>query len=417
MSVSELTSIVGRDHARAANEMDLIDGVPARFVAAPADTGQVSALLSLASSKRWSVSPRGHGTQLDLGNPPRSVDLLLSTERLIGVGEHAPGDLVARVHAGTSLADFQNILAPAGQMLAIDPPDPGASIGGLIATNHSGPRRFRYGTIRDLLIGITVVLADGTIAKAGGKVVKNVAGYDLSKLFTGSLGTLGVIVDATFRLHPRPPSARLAQLVVTDPNAAGRAVTSIAGSQLTPTAIEIGGDAREQTVAVLFEGLETAVDEQVAATVAILERFGFTRALTGDAARKSVEGAALEGLAEESLCLKVSHLPADLALVLILITETLGRWDASFRFWGHAGSGILYLSLGPLEISAAQAVVATLRTKIREGAVVVFRADPAVKAELELWGDVGSALPLMRRVKDQFDPAGILNAGRFVGGI
>ncbi len=199
-----------------ASDLDAVGGRQARYVAAPASTAEAAALLRAAADLGLTVVPRGSGSRLHWGNPPASCDLIVDTRRLDRVLEHAAGDLVVSVQSGVRLDDLANVLATAGQRLALDPPgtadhgeiaDRGGTIGGLVATGAAGPLRFRYGGPRDLLIGITIVRADGTIAKSGGKVVKNVAGYDLGKLFAGSYGTLGLITEATFRLHSRPETA------------------------------------------------------------------------------------------------------------------------------------------------------------------------------------------------------------------
>ena len=173
--------------------------------------------MKLASREGLAVSPRGGGTKMGLGNPPRQVDLILSTARMDEIIEHVPGDQIVRAQAGLKLQDLQENLAESDQMLGMDPPERGRPSVASWRPTPPGPGGYRYGTISDLIIGINVVLPDGTVAKAGGKVVKNVAGYDLSKLFTGSLGTLGVIVEANFRLHPRPGAARTVFLEVDDP--------------------------------------------------------------------------------------------------------------------------------------------------------------------------------------------------------
>ena len=178
-------------------------GVVPSFVAFPASTDEASALLRVAAAHDLSVVPRGAGTGLGWGLPPVSCDLVIDLQAMDQVIEHAAGDLVARVQAGATMGNLASVLASAGQQLAVDAPAD-ATVGGVVATGTAGPRRFRYGAPRDLLIGITVVRADGVVAHSGGKVVKNVAGYDLGKLFSGSQGTLGLITEVTFRLHPLP---------------------------------------------------------------------------------------------------------------------------------------------------------------------------------------------------------------------
>ena len=194
-----------------AGELDAVGGRQARYVAAPGSTDEAAALLTAAAELGLTVVPRGSGSRLDWGAAPASCDLIVDTRRLDQVVEHAAGDLVVTVQAGVRLDDLAD--GPRDRRSATGPrsaapggPDArGGTVGGLIATGVAGPLRFRYGSPRDLLIGITVIRADGKITKSGGKVVKNVAGYDLGKLFTGSYGTLGLITEATFRLHPKPP--------------------------------------------------------------------------------------------------------------------------------------------------------------------------------------------------------------------
>jgi glycolate oxidase FAD binding subunit len=222
------------DEVRLAGPADAVAGVQPGLVAAPATTEQASAVLRAAAQLGLAVIPRGTATKLDWGYPPERADLIIDTTRLNQVVEHEAGDLVATVQAGVTIEQLAEVLAKAGQRLALDPParrrpsgatparyaphrtthSPGAgreaqartagTIGGILAANVAGPLRLRYGAPRDLLIGLTIVRADGTIAKSGGKVVKNVAGYDLGKLLAGSRGTLGLITQATFRLHPWP---------------------------------------------------------------------------------------------------------------------------------------------------------------------------------------------------------------------
>jgi glycolate dehydrogenase FAD-binding subunit len=184
---------------------DTVDGVPARWVAWPGSTEEVSAVLRAAARMGLRVVARGTGTRLTWGVPPTDVDLIVDTSRMGAVLAHVAGDLVVTVQAGLRMVDLQDALAPHRQRLALDS---AGTVGGTIATAASGPLRYRYGSVRDLLIGITVVRADGTVTRSGGTVVKNVAGYDLGKLYTGSLGTLGVITEAVFRLHPLPEASR-----------------------------------------------------------------------------------------------------------------------------------------------------------------------------------------------------------------
>src|SRR6266566_2265966 len=222
---------------RAAGGGDAVAGVTPRYAASPASVTEASAVMRAADEQGLAVVARGSGSRLDWGAPPRRCDLVVDTLRLDQVVEHAAGDLVARIQAGAGMRRLGEVLAAAGQQLALDPapgdgpagqgpaggePASTGTVGGTLATGTAGPRRLRYGTPRDLVIGITVVRADGTVASSGGKVVKNVAGYDLGKLFAGSYGTLGLIVEAVFRLHPLPTAAAYTTVDVAGPAEARR---------------------------------------------------------------------------------------------------------------------------------------------------------------------------------------------------
>src|ERR687893_617057 len=279
VSLEDLQKIVGEEHAREARAEDAVDGVSPSFVVEPGSVEETSELMKLASDEGLAVAPRGSGTNLSLGNTPRDLDLILSTVRMGEVIEHVPGDQVVRVQSGTRLQDLQEQLARSNQLLGIDPPEgrAGATIGGVVAANSSGPRRYRYGTIRDLIIGITVVLSDGTVAKAGGKVVKNVAGYDLSKLFTGSLGTLGIIATANFRLHPRPVAARTVGVEVAGPQQAQAAAQTIVHSQVEATAIELHYGGGEKLLTGLFGSIQRGVEAKIETASFLLRPFGEVR--------------------------------------------------------------------------------------------------------------------------------------------
>ena len=248
---------------------DAIAGVVPSFVAFPASTDEASALLRVAAAHQLAVVARGAGTGLGWGAPPASADLVIDLQAMDQVLEHAAGDLVARVQAGVTMGHLASVLASAGQELAIDAPAD-ATAGGVVATGTAGPRRLRYGAPRDLLIGITVVRADGEVAHAGGKVVKNVAGYDLGKLFCGSAGTLGLITEATFRLHPRPAAAAYltAQFGPAADDVAGAvagAVAAAAGSALVPSAVQLDIPPQASPVtrvSVLLEGTPSGVAER-----------------------------------------------------------------------------------------------------------------------------------------------------------
>jgi glycolate oxidase FAD binding subunit len=333
------------------------------------------------------------------------------------VVEHVPGDQVVRVQSGIRFGDLQERLAGSDQMLGVDPPEvgDGATVGGIVAANSSGPRRYRYGTVRDLIIGITVVLADGTVAKAGGKVVKNVAGYDLSKLFTGSLGTLGVIAECNFRLHPRPETARIVAVELPGTASAGAASQAILHAQIVPSAVELLWSDETRMLTVLIEGIPSGVEAQAETASHILRSFGEVRTLADDEAQPSSP----PGAGDDEVAVKISAPPAELAGVLDSTLGAASRLGVTPRITGHAGTGVTYVGLSGGDEEARAGVVEELREiwLRRGGSVIVREAPPAFKERVETWGPVGTRLDLTRRVKEKFDPRGVLNPGRFVGGI
>lgn len=352
----------------------------------------VAGVVAAVEGPARSILPRGSGSKLGWGALGDPVDLELDLRGVHGVTEYNPGDLVVSALAGTPLATLQDRLAEHGQWLALDPPEPAATLGGIVAAGASGPRRHRYGTARDLLIGVAVVLADGTLARAGGKVVKNVAGYDLMKLFTGSLGTLGVIVETTWRLHPRPPARRVAIFPAYD----GELVQRLLRSTLTPTAIEAVGD----RLVALFESIEPSVVAQGAAAAA----------LGADVTADLPPGFGAHPWEPGQVGLKLAYPIA----ALDQVRAALGRLGA-VRVAGRVGVGVLEAALPAIDPPALDALRAEVAA--HGGTVVVLEAPAEIKAGLDVWGPVGDALAVMRRVKEQFDPGRRLAPGRFVGGI
>lgn len=396
---------------RAAGEADTVDGVPAAFVARPADTGQTAAVLRAAADAGLAVVARGTGTKLDWGLPPERVDLLLDTSGMDRLLDHAAGDLVVHVQAGIRLDVLQETLRTAKQRLALDPlvgPAAGGpgTVGGTLATGSDGPLRHSHGAARDLVIGMTMVRADGVVARSGGRVVKNVAGYDLGKLLTGSWGTLGVVTEAIFRLHPLPLTARW--LSVTGPDAPQRALAAVR-SQAVPAAVELDRRAgADPTVAVLVDGFP----DGVAARAETL------RALLGDDVRITDTPPAWWGRPPwepEGTALRLTATLTGVGELLAALADL--PLPADVR--GSAGFGKLFAGLAAgAEPALVAQCVETLRAQRDRwgGDVVVLRAPARVREAVDAWGPV-SGLEIMRRIKHEFDPSRRLAPGRFVGGI
>ncbi len=410
----ELESIVDSSRLRAATAGDAIGGLHPQRVAEPADADEVARVLSAANRAGLAVAVRGGGSKMEWGNAPRSLELVMSTRALNRVLEHAAADMTATVEPGCTVADFQRVLAQRGQRLALDPLFPErATMGGILATNDSGALRTRFGSLRDLVIGMRVALSDGTLARSGGKVVKNVAGYDLPKLFTGSLGTLGVIVEATFRLYPLPQAERTITFAASDCGEANRFVLALMDSTLTPVAIQVrAGRDRNTQVDLRFEGTAAGIEAQVPRA----EALALARGALADAAVWHAREE-LWMRAEPGCIAAFSVLPAQIAAlcqrIAAITSEAELDWIAVIQ---AAGTGVLRLDGGPERLVPA---IDRLRSDLEPagGSLAVRRCPDALRSRIEAWGSPGSALPLMRRVKEQFDPAGILNPGRFVGGI
>jgi glycolate oxidase FAD binding subunit len=410
---------------------DSVGGVQPSIVAAPASTSEASTLLRAASELGLAVVPRGTGSRLHWGSPPERCDLVVETTGLDEVVEHAAGDLVATVQAGVPMDRLAEVLAQAGQRLALDPPaaaDDAAgrgTVGGVLATGAAGPLRLRYGTGRDLLIGITVVRADGTIARSGGKVVKNVAGYDLGKLFAGSRGTLGLIAQATFRLHPLPAGTGYVAVVCADAGAACQALAAAMEPAVSPVAAEVHWPSGTGPVlaCVALEGDPASVSVRAAAVSALLARHGETSVLGEPPAWWGSGPASQPG----GTVLQIGFWPGAMARVLTELRDAAQTAGLDPAVAGSA-AGQLYAALpDDADPAAVAAFTGALRAGMAKtglpgggpparGSVVVQHAPPAVSAQVDLFWPVPS-LPLMRAVKAQFDPDRRMAPGRFAGGI
>ena len=414
--VDDLAALVG-GQARAADSTDRIGGVPAQLVASPGSTDEAAALLHACAANDLAVGIRGQGTALDWGAPPRRLDVIVDTGRLDQVIEHVAGDLVAVVQAGLTLDALNERVGRHGQQLALDQPLPGASIGGTLSTARCGARRVHYGSPRDLVLGVTLVRADGVLAHAGGKVVKNVAGYDLAKLVTGAYGTLGLITEAVFRLHPLAPKSRWLQVMCTNAPEAVRRALTVNGSQLAPSAVEVRRAPGAERVAllVLLEGTEHGVDERTPDLLRLL----------GDDAHEVSHNAAmahaLPGAASDVL-IKTAVPLTGVGTLLAAVAAAEVATDVPLQLSGSAGVGVLYVSApGDAAVDAVAAVITRLRAACVGGSAVLVHAPAALRESLSVkgidaWGPV-PGLELMRRVKGQFDPQGAMAPGRFVGGI
>ncbi len=380
--------------ARPGTSDDVVCGVVPAEVVRPESAAEVADVLR---STTGTVVPVGSGSKTGWAAAPTSCDLRLDTTGLSRVVEYAPGDLVVVAEAGVRLETLQEQLAGQGQMLALDPAEAGATLGGIVSANASGPRRLLYGTARDLLIGVTVVLADGTTATSGGKVVKNVAGYDLGKLYTGAHGTLGVVVSTTWRLHPLPPARGAVVVPVADPDEAGRLAALISRSTMTPTALELSWQDGAGELVALFETIPASVDAQ---SEHALRVWG-----AGERAEQPPAwfGQRPQGVPDAGV------LVLRLAFEPFALPHVLRALPAGARTVASAGTGVACTTV------AADTDLAALRAALApyDGSAVLLTARPGT----DHWGPTTDAFPLMTRVKDRFDPDRRLSPGRFLGGL
>jgi glycolate oxidase FAD binding subunit len=410
-------AIVGAEYVRPAVAADCVAGKQPQLVVEPGSAQDLAKILKLANDTSLSVIPRGGGTKLAWGNPPLHADVILSAVRLDAIVEYASSDLTVTLEAGCTIKQLREILAHIGQRLAIDVLWPSrATVGGILSTNDSGALRLRFGSLRDLIIGVTLALPDGTLAKSGGKVVKNVAGYDLAKLVTGALGTLGIITSATFRLHPLPKESQTISYLARDVNEAQERVLAIQDSKLAHSALQVRFvESLQPQIDVLFEatraGLAAQVDQlkSILASSAVID--------PGPAvwnARQELYSAATDDQATSALA-KISILPAQIAQAhktLAMVAVDRMRFSAVIQ---ATGIGAVLLKGTPAVLADALKLLRANFESIGGSLVVAHR--PAAMPALDAWGDPGDAVELMRAVRRQLDPKSTLNPGRFVAGI
>jgi len=385
--------------------------VPA-WVVRPAGVGEVRACIARAERDGMVIVPTGLGAHLDVGGPPARADVLLRLDRLARVVDHQAADMTVTVEAGCPLTTLDATLSARGQWLPLDPPlVTRTTVGGLLAANLSGPLRATQGTARDLLLGIRVVGGGGALVSGGGRVVKNVAGYDLPKLHVGALGTLGVIVEATFKVRPRPAREEALTIRCRDAADAVRLASALLDVDAPPLWLEVSGtDAGDATVSVGVAGIDAEVAH--AREVATRLAAGRETRAVGDAAslrRRLVE-------LDEGPCAAVLRAGVRPREVGDVVAELLAA-AVPLRFGVHAANGVVRAAIR--DANAVAPLVRTLRPGLeaRGGSLVIERAAPAVKQAIDVWGEVGPGLGLMRGVKAALDPAGVFAVGRFVGGI
>jgi glycolate oxidase FAD binding subunit len=403
-----------------------VDETSPALICDPETPEQVAAALRVCSEVEAAVTPWSGGSATTIGNRPSKVDVIIRLNRLQHVVEHDPANLTLTVQAGINLIRLQESIPSQKQFLPFDPPNPSkATVGGTVAANLNGPRRGSYGAVRDLVIGMKVALASGAQIKAGGKVVKNVAGYDMCKLFVGSLGTLGIITEATLRMSPVPETA--ATLVATGTYAA---VTQLAGeidrAQLNPTAMCISNDQICKTaaatrsdwqLAVWSEGFEENVHRHLRDVETMGKRIGLEReALRGKNHQQYWDEIRDFPLRPERLVYRLTVPRAGVAVIMKAIADCKTA-DFDPAIVGDAAVGTIWIAAAANSISVQQFPKLIALARECAGHAVMLVAPPACKEGIDVWGSPPPGLSLMREIKRRFDPKGILNPGRFVSGM
>lgn len=401
----------------------------------PRTRTELAAIVTQANQHQWRLLICGQGSKLHWGGLTQNIDLLVSTQDLNQVIDHAVGDLTVTAEAGVTLATLQQQLAKTQQFLALDPAYPDqATLGGLLATRDTGSWRHRYGSLRDMCLGMTLVRADGQLAKAGGRVVKNVAGYDLMKLVTGSYGTLGVIAEMTLRLYPLPESSTTVILTGSQRDIAAL-TRGILNSTLTPTAVDLLSgsalkpwhDSGELGLVVRLQSLPESVAQQCDRILHQADAQGVSALTLGPAEEshfwQQITHQFWQSPSPSALICKLGVLPAQATQILTTLTAYCQQQGLTSQCRIHASSGTGALRIEDERLQqdplSAVAWVQTLRrqTQQAQGYLSVLEAPPTLKQALDIWGYTGNAFQVMQSLKQQFDPKNILNPARFVGGL
>ncbi len=415
-----------------------VDGLIPKAVVSPGSAEEISKVVVYANTEKLSVVPRGNGTKMAAGGVPKKVDIVLSLLRLNKVLEYDVANMSLSVEAGMTLAEVQKKLGNGGKgnFMALDPAHTDkATIGGIIATNASGPRRYIYGTCRDMLLGVKVVSPEGAINSFGGKVLKNVSGYDMTKLMIGSWGSLGIITQITTKLLPLPEASATLLVSLESLTAANAVIKKVIHSVLLPSAIELIsakaaerlGEKAKYLLAFSLEGVAEAVERQATDIADFSKKEGATATKV------------LKGADDQKFWVRLRDFSDDMAkefatpIVLksnFLIskhTELLGVYEklaqaagVSAAFVLHAGNGILYTYIFE---KADKSGIADLIGKMTaeaakcEGNLMVDSSPREIKEKISAWGQQRDDQIIMRRLKENLDPNGVLSPGRFVGGI
>jgi glycolate oxidase FAD binding subunit len=447
--LSSLETVLGADRCETqATRLreHAVDGLVPGVIVWPETVEHIAAVLQWAQHQKLAVFPRGNGTKIRLGGLAQRLDIVLSTGRLCQIHEYDTANFTLTAGAGMTFSQVAQLTATHRQMLPLQYPFSAATLGGLIAANAYSPKRLLYGGVRDLLLGLRIALPGGEVAHFGGKVVKNVAGYDMAKLFLGSLGALGVIVEATFKLYALPERDETILAAFASPGQGAAAVAELMGTQLLPSHILLLNPtaagaiappgvmqvaAGEALLLVNCEGMDEAVERQLADIARLCHGHGAcgVQVLSGEAQLQLQQrlAAATQGSAKDgqAVMLRLGTLPSRVPTVMLAVAQALRPVAPGALIIGDCGVGLVRVCLA-LQRPAAAAIGEPLLRALRElsglvaadgGYAVVESAPPEVKTQLAVWGQTPSSFALLKALKHRFDPEAVLSPGRFIGGL
>jgi len=426
----------------------VIDGKKPKAVVTPGTIDEVSKVVAYASQEHLAIVPKGNGTKMNMGGIPKKMDIVLSTSRLNRITDRDCENLTLSAQSGLTLGEVQQGLAKVGKgyFLPLDPPfTDKATLGGIVATNSSGPRRLVYGTARDMIIGTKAVFPNGDVVVSGGKTVKNVSGYDMCKLLIGSYGTLGILCEMTFKLLPLPEKEATLLLSFAKLEEADGFAREMRGSQLIPSSLEILNAKAVQKmkypvstppngnylVAIGVEGVTESIDRQISEMSEIGKKHGVLEAVTLDSDKHLAFWIAIRdfpyGLIHEypnAISLKSNFLISKSGEMLGEYEKIAQGLGIDCAFISHAGNGIMYSYVLPgknfrSKVNSFVELIEKLTAEaVKYGGGLVVESSPlSIKKKVDVWGQSRSDYVVVRRLKEQIDPVGILNIGRFVGGI
>jgi FAD/FMN-containing dehydrogenase len=449
---NELATVVGLEHIETDPDITTaysVDHVRPKVVIFPSDTQQVARVTEYAQNKNLAIIPWGSGSKVSMGNPPERFDLVISTSRLNQVVDIDAANLTLTVQAGVTFKEIQSRLTSKENRcyLPMDPPFcNSATIGGILAMNSTGPRRILYGLPRDIVLGVRFVAPNGEIVGAGGKTVKNVSGYDISKLMIGSAGTLGILCETTLRLLPLPERMETLLLSYESLSAAASFVNRVFESSLLPAAVEVmdsssfssvGMDgaieisAGDQVVAIALEGFVEAVTRMGIEMKEMAQKTGSKVATLLPEEKHTIFWSAISNLVPSMverfpglITLQLSFPISKWVHMMAFVVETMAASNLEHAILTHTGSGVSLINVligqdDNATTGRAIKAVEKLSTHGRDAGtrLVVQRAPTHVKGDLPTWGETGSDLPMMKRIKQELDPSGVMSPGRFVGGL